>query len=98
MKKRKKNDQTLQDVLSQFIKQYDREGKYGEAKVIDAWRTEMGKTINGQTKNLYIKNKKLYVQILSSALKNEIMMNKSKVIRILNDKASERVILDLVIL
>ena len=98
MKKREKNDQSLKEVLNQFIKMYDREGKFGEAKIIDAWRTEMGNTINNNTRNLYIKNKKLYVQILSAPLKQEIMLNKSKVIQILNDKAEERVILDLVIL
>lgn len=98
MKKREKNDQTISEVMNQYIKAFDREGRIPKLRIIEAWQTEMGNTINNNTKNIYIKNQKLYVHILAAPLKQEILMNKSKVIKMLNDKAGERVILDLIIL
>ena len=56
----------------------------------------LGAAVNSYTKELYIKNQALYVQLNSSVLRQELMMNRKILVRRLNDYVGAQVIADIV--
>jgi predicted nucleic acid-binding Zn ribbon protein len=86
------NDRPLGEVLKEMIETYRLEGKLNEIKVIHSWEKVVGEMIARYTKDLYIRNGKLFVKIDSPALKNELTYSSSMIIDKLNDEAGCKVI------
>lgn len=86
------NQQTLKDAITEFLKVSNLDTKLKEVKLIDSWENVVGKLIARHTKNIFIKNKTLYVTLDSSALKQELNYSQEKIIQLLNDAAGEDVI------
>ncbi len=86
------NDKPLGEVLREMIETYHLEGKLNEIKVIQSWEKVVGEMIARYTKDLYIRNGKLFVKIDSPALKNELTYSSSMIVDKLNDEAGCKVI------
>ncbi len=93
-----KNDysHSLQEVIEQLIKTYRWSGKIDEQKVIDSWKTVVGNMIDRHTTRLQVKEKTLFVSLDSSALRNELMMARSKIIDSLNKEVGSKIVEDIV--
>lgn len=68
-----------------------------EHRLIKAWSQILGPAVNNYTKELFIKNQILYVQLTSSVLRQELMMNRKILVRRLNDHVGAQVITDIVL-
>ncbi|MBI4929211.1 MAG: DUF721 domain-containing protein [Bacteroidetes bacterium] len=90
------NEQPLKDAIGSFLKSSRLSGKLAEQKIIDGWEKHMGKMIAKHTKEISIRNKKLYLHLDSAPLKQELFYSREKLIKILNEEAGEEVILDIV--
>jgi predicted site-specific integrase-resolvase len=75
---------------------YKLRGKYNETYLVASWSRIMGAAIANRTGRIYINNRKLFVQITSAPLKNELAMSKSKIVEILNREAREDVLEDVI--
>jgi predicted nucleic acid-binding Zn ribbon protein len=63
-----------------------------EYRIIQAWNDVLGDAISRNTKDLRIYNQVLYATIESSALKNELLMRRTGLIKILNERVGAQVI------
>lgn len=88
------NDQSLGDAIREFLKTYNLERKIQERKLINSWEPIVGPMIARHTKNLYIKNKVLFVKLDSPALSNELSYAREKITKSLNEAAGSEVIKD----
>jgi hypothetical protein len=95
---RHSNEQSLKEVIQDLLNAYRIRGKLKEVKLINSWEKVMGKTIANRTTEIFVRDRILYVRILSSPLKQELHYNRTKVIKMMNDEAGEEVIVSLVIL
>ncbi|AEL24928.1 DUF721 domain-containing protein [Cyclobacterium marinum] len=95
---RRRNTTPLKEVFEELLDTYRLKDKFSEKTVIKEWDQLMGKTVASRTESLSVRQKILYVKIVSGPLKKEIMMNKSKVLTLIEDKYGKGVINDLVIL
>jgi predicted nucleic acid-binding Zn ribbon protein len=86
------NDRPLKDVLQELIETYRLEGKLNEVKAVHSWEKVVGEMIARHTKDLYIKNGKLFVKIDSPALKNELSYSISVIIEKINTEAGSKVV------
>jgi len=68
-----------------------------EIRVKRAWGDVLGPMIMQSTQKLFVKNRVLHVFLNSSVLRNELSMNKKRLLKNLNDFAGEDVIADIVI-
>ncbi len=89
---RRSNTQSLSEVLKEFIEQNKIEGKLKEVDVVQGWENLLGKTIAHYTRNIYIRNKILYVEISSAVVKNELFMMREEICRRINENAGSEVI------
>jgi len=94
---RKKNTQKIDEVIHEYLKALKIDDKLKEVHLIRSWEDVVGKTIARSTKDIYIKNRKLFVVLNSSVIRNELFMLREGLKKALNDKVGE-VIIDEVIL
>lgn len=94
---RKKNTQKIDDVVREYLKALKIDGKLKEVKLIKSWEDVVGKTIARSTNDIYIKDRKLYVKLNSSVIRNELFMLRDGLKKALNDRAGE-VLVDEIIL
>ncbi|PLX15092.1 MAG: DUF721 domain-containing protein [Marinilabiliales bacterium] len=94
---RKKNTQKIEDVIKEYLKALKIDDKLKEVKLIKSWDDIVGKTIAKSTSNIYIHNRKLFVKLNSSVIRNELFMLRDGLKKALNDKAGEDIIDDIIL-
>lgn len=92
------NDKTLKEAMEQMLKVYRLKGKYDETFAIASWEEVVGKAVASRTKEIFIRDKKLFVRLESSVVKNELKMMRTKIIGNLNEKAGAEVIQEIIFL
>jgi predicted nucleic acid-binding Zn ribbon protein len=92
------NDKTLKEAMEQMLKVYRLKGKYDETFAIASWEEVVGKAVASRTKEIFIRDKKLFVRLESSVVKNELKMMRTKIIDNLNEKAGAEVIQEVIFL
>ncbi len=90
------NEQSIKNAIGSYLRSNRLSGKLAEKKVIDSWPKLMGKMIENHTKQISIASKKLYVQLDSAPLRQELFYSREKIIKMLNDAAGEKVIEEIV--
>ncbi|MFN8352896.1 MAG: DUF721 domain-containing protein [Spirosomataceae bacterium] len=89
---RKAGTITLKEAIDNLLNVYKLRGKFNETYLAAHWETIMGKAISNRTSKVYVAERKLYVQITSAPLRNELVLAKSKIIELLNKEVGEEVI------
>ncbi len=95
---RKPNDQSIKDVIDRFLDVNRLRKKFDETFVVTMWPEIMGTAIANRTKQIYVFEKKLFVRIESSVIKNELLMVKQGIIDKLNERAGAEVVAEIVFL
>lgn len=89
LKYRKTNDDVVGNILLRMLKAYGIQDKYYAARAKQLWFDTMGPTIGNYTQNIYVKNRKLYITISSSSLRQEISFSKEKIKTFINEGIGE---------
>ena len=88
----------ISEILSDFFKENPQiRQKILEVRVQRAWGELLGPMIMRSTQQLFVKNRVLHVFLNSSVLRNELLLNRKRLLKSLNDYAGEEVINDIVI-
>lgn len=95
---RKPNDVTLKDAIGKMLDVYRLRRKFDETSILAIWPEIMGTAIANRTKQLYIHDKKLFIRIESSVIKNELLLVREGIIQKLNEHAGSIVITEMVFL
>ncbi len=92
---RRKNTERIDEVIIQFMRAEGIETPYNQWRIVQAWPEVMGDGIQKYTGAIYIKNQTLHVQILSPALKQNLMLEHRNLARKLNEHINAQVIEDI---
>jgi predicted nucleic acid-binding Zn ribbon protein len=92
------NDKTLKEAMEQWLKVYRLKGKFDETNAIASWQEVVGAPVANRTKEIFIKDKKMFVRIESSVIKNQLVMMRSQIIENLNEKAGSVVVTEIIFL
>jgi predicted nucleic acid-binding Zn ribbon protein len=95
---RKKEAAPLESAFNDLLKAYRIEGKFKEKSLIHDWPELVGKTIADRTSSVFIRDQKLFVKLTSGPIKKELMMHKSNLLLLIEDKYGKGVVEDLVCL
>lgn len=95
---RRTNDKTLKEAIEQMLQVYKLKRRFDETALIAAWPEMMGRSVANRTKQLYIRDSKLFIRIESSVLKNELVMIRSQILEKLNERAGSKVLDEIVFL
>lgn len=94
---RRDREKPLKAVIEEFIDSYHLRDKLNETKIVQVWEKVVGNMVAKNTRNLYIRNRTLYVRVNSSALRNELHYARSRILKALNKEAGANVIDEIVI-
>jgi predicted nucleic acid-binding Zn ribbon protein len=95
---RKANDKSLKEAIEQMLQVYKIKRRFDETSVIAHWPELVGKSVANRTKELFIHNKKLFLRIESSVIKNELMLMRTQIIEKINDEAKSVLVDEIIFL
>jgi predicted nucleic acid-binding Zn ribbon protein len=93
----RKDFKKIDSLLQHFVKENGLERGLAEYRLMKSWKDLLGISVAKKTKSLRIKNKKLYVTLHSSVVRNELSLMKDSLIPKLNEAAGMDVIDDVVL-
>lgn len=89
---RKRNTESIRDVIEQFLKQKKLDKPLFEKKIVDAWPKVLGHSILNYTSEIYVRNKKLYVTLTSAVLRHDLFLSRDNIVESLNKEVGIEVI------
>jgi hypothetical protein len=95
---RKANDKSLKEAIEQMLQVYKIKRRFDETGVVAKWPELVGKSVANRTKELFIHDKKMFLRIESSVIKNELMMMRTQIIDKINDEAKAIIIEEIIFL
>jgi hypothetical protein len=81
------NDKSLKEAIEQMLQVYKIKRKYDETGIKASWPELVGKSVANRTKEIYIHDKKLFLRIESSVIKNELLLMRAQIIDKINAEA-----------
>jgi len=97
MAKRDSNEEKMNDVFKKLLHSYGYTSKFNEYEVIQAFSEIMGPVIMKKVSNAYVYQNKLFIELTSAPLKQELSMEKTKLINMINKEMGQDYIKGLVI-
>ena len=89
---RKQKAEQVGTLIHQFLREEGLETPYNEYWLIEAWPEVMGEGIANLTSSLQIRGGVLYVRLLSSVLRHELMASRRQLAQRLNEHVGAQVI------
>jgi len=93
----KSNETTIKEVLDAFVEIHGLKEKLQETRLKQMWETIAGITVARYTTKLYVKKKKLYLEVSTPVIKQEISYSKSVFIELINKEIGKDFIREIVI-
>ncbi|MCC8143622.1 MAG: DUF721 domain-containing protein [Tannerellaceae bacterium] len=95
---KRRNAQTLGEVLRDFFEDntelYE---KMIEIRVKRAWGEVLGNMVLQYTRELYVKDRVLYVSLSSSVLRSELLLCRQRLVKSLNEHVGTQALTDIVL-
>lgn len=91
---KRQNTTTLGDAISLWADAMKLRQKIDETRMISSWGRVVGSYIESKTRNIYVKNRVLYVQVDSSVVRSELLLAKASLLRQLNGDTSGSSLID----
>ena len=85
---------SLHDVLQAYLREQGLETPLLEYRIVQAWPEVMGGMISRYTKQTFIREGKLHVQLTSAPLRQNLLMEHKRIAQKLNDHVGTYVISD----
>lgn len=97
MAKRFNEENSIADVLKQFIVQNKLESGIDVVNVREAWQNVMGNGVNNYTIEIQLKGSTLYVALSSAVLREELSYGKDKIIKMINEEVQKELVTHIVL-
>jgi predicted nucleic acid-binding Zn ribbon protein len=93
---RGKNDQSLGEVIREFVDAYKLGEKLDEVDIRARWEKITGKVVAKHTSAIYINKRVLFVKVDSAALRQELSMARSMLLEAVNKGFDRKLVDDVV--
>lgn len=90
----RRNVQSIQDLLKEYLRQEGLETPLLQKRIVSAWDQVVGPTVASYTGDKFIKNQTLFVKILNPALRQDLSMMRTQLVKRLNAQVGSVVIVD----
>ncbi|MBO5537752.1 MAG: DUF721 domain-containing protein [Prevotella sp.] len=84
----------LDEILNQVLREEGLETPLRQRRLIASWETVTGSVVARYTGEKFIKNQTLFVKITNSALKQDLSMMRSQLVKRLNEQVGAMIISD----
>ena len=91
----RKKVRSIGELLPEFLRNEGLETPLLQKRLIDSWDAVVGAPIAGYCGENFIKNQTLFVKLQNPALRADLTMNRSILVRRLNEQVGAQVIADI---
>lgn len=91
----RKKVQSIQTLLPDFLRRQGLESPLHQRRLLTSWDEVVGEPIARYTSERFIKNQTLYVKVHNPALRADLSMGRSLLVKRLNERADAQVIVDI---
>lgn len=91
------NEQTIGEILNQFLKASQLENRIFEDRLAAIWQETLGDAITAETDRIHLQNGLLFIDLRSPSLRNELLMRRTAIMHLLNEKLEAEIIKQVVI-
>lgn len=88
----RKDVKPLSDLLSQYMRMQGLETPLLQRRLLDAWDKVVGQTVSQYTAEKFIQNQVLFVKIVNPALRQDLSMMRSQLLKRLNEAVGSQII------
>ena len=88
----------LDEVLKKLLREEGLEMPLLQKRLVDAWEVVTGNVVSRYTAEKYIRNQTLFVKITNPALRQDLSMMRTQLVKRLNEQVGSFVISDIKIL
>ena len=85
----------LDEVLRKFLREEGLEVPLLQKRLVDAWEVVTGNVVSRYTAEKYIRNQTLFVKITNPALRQDLSMMRTQLVKRLNEQVGSFVISDI---
>ncbi len=94
---KRKNEQSLQEVMQDILKKYQLNRKFQEAEIGQVWNDILGPSVAKQTRKVNLFKGTLTVYLESGLVKQELNMLKSRLIASLNEHIGRELVKEIIL-
>jgi len=87
----------INEVVKSFIQQNNLESGIDAVKIDKLWEKLLGKNIKSYTDSIKLSDKKLYVKLNSSVLREELNYGKEEIVKMLNEELEKECIEEIIL-
>lgn len=91
----KREVQSIKDLIMRNMRVQGLETPLLQKRVMDAWPLIAGPAVERYTRETYIRNQTMYVQLTNPALRADLSMKRQEFVRLLNNHVGSNVIIDI---
>lgn len=91
----RKKVKSIAELLPEFLRKEGLETPLQQRRLIDSWENVVGAPIAAYCREKFIKNQTLFVKIINPALRADLTMNRSILVRRLNEQVGAQVITEI---
>ncbi len=96
--KKKDDIQTIGQAIRELLNSYHLSNKFDEANLISSWERLAGKPIARRTRKIFIKNKVMFVELDSPAMKHDFNLHKNHVLELFRKEFGPGVINEIIVM
>jgi len=94
----KSNTHHIGDAIQELLRSYRLKSKFDETTLVTSWERLVGKPIAKRTKKITVRNKVLFVELDSPAMKNDLNFHKSQIIALFEKEFGKDIIKEIIIM
>lgn len=94
---RKSQTRTIREVIRDFLKENNLQKGLDEQEMVRLWYEKTGKMVARHTRSVQIRNRKMYVKLDSSVVRNELSMLRDALVKDLNESFQEPLIDEIIL-
>ena len=92
------NTQHIGDAIQELLRSYRIKSKFDETTLVSSWERLVGKPVAKRTRKVSIRNKVLFVELDSPAMKNDLNLHKTQIIGLFEKEFGKDIIKEIVIM
>jgi predicted nucleic acid-binding Zn ribbon protein len=91
------NTQNIGDVIRAYLKESGLDKPLKERQLVQSWESLLGRSVARATTRIYIRDRKLFVYLSSSVIRNELFMLQDDILKKLNEAAGEELVREIIL-
>ena len=90
--------QHIGNAIQELLKSYQIKNKFDEANLVTSWERLVGKPVARRTKKVFLRNKVLFVELDSPAMKHDLNIHKAQILEVFQKEFGKETLGEIIIM